>query len=215
MTSGWRYIALLVVLALWPGLAGAGSFPVMVNGRASCPALWVERNQILNVAGQCFRTPLGQAVFDNDDCWTTTPELNQKAQSRVAALQAVEARRGCAVDTAQTRISVFGRNGEMRFGQGGTVLGVWPGALRRLDVFPVGTAEAAMCTVSGLNPDGDGFLALRAGPDVRYRQIGRLRNGDRVGHNANCIGAWCFAGSVTRDSNRLGAVGWFHSNWCR
>ena len=43
----------------------------------------------------------------------------------------------------------------------------------------------AACTgagrVMGLDPDGDGFLAVRTGPGSDYPMIDRLRNGDRVG----------------------------------
>ena len=34
--------------------------------------------------------------------------------------------------------------------------------------------------VRGLNPQGDGFLAVRRGPSTDYGQIGSLRNGDFV-----------------------------------
>jgi hypothetical protein len=34
--------------------------------------------------------------------------------------------------------------------------------------------------VVGLNPHGDGFLSVRSGPGTRYRELGRLYNGQQV-----------------------------------
>jgi hypothetical protein len=37
-----------------------------------------------------------------------------------------------------------------------------------------------MGVARGLDPRGDGFLAVKAGPGLRYRRIDRLYNGDQV-----------------------------------
>lgn len=61
--------------------------------------------------------------------------------------------------------------------------------------------------VMGLNPQGDGFLAVRTGPGSDYPKIGEVRNGDRVGTYGR-RGDW-YAISFG-PGNQLG---WAHGNW--
>ncbi|KTF08185.1 SH3, type 3 domain protein, partial [marine sediment metagenome] len=62
-------------------------------------------------------------------------------------------------------------------------------------------------TVMGLDPKGDGFLAVRTGPGSHYPMIARIHNGDRVG----VYGA---KGGLDRDQLRPGQrLGWAHRNW--
>ncbi len=61
--------------------------------------------------------------------------------------------------------------------------------------------------VLGLDPDGDGFLAVRTGPGSEYAMIGQVHNGDRVGVYDR-RGDW-YAISFGPD-NRLG---WAHRIW--
>ncbi|MFD2739419.1 SH3 domain-containing protein [Sulfitobacter aestuarii] len=71
-------------------------------------------------------------------------------------------------------------------------------------------AEAACfgaATVMGLNPQGDGFLAVRTGPGSQYAMIGKVHNGDRVGVFAG-HGGWY--GISFGPQQRLG---WAHGNW--
>lgn len=70
------------------------------------------------------------------------------------------------------------------------------------------------CLVQGLNPNGDGFLALRTGPGSNYQQIGSLRNGDAAYIRA-CSGKWCYVenGSINNVESRF--RGWIHTNWCQ
>jgi len=70
--------------------------------------------------------------------------------------------------------------------------------------------QAAGCAgsiVSGLDPNGDGFLAVRAGPGSNYRKIDELHNGDTV---RTCVvkGKWV---GVYYDTPRR--KGWAHGNW--
>ena len=60
--------------------------------------------------------------------------------------------------------------------------------------------------VTGLKVDGDGFLAVRAGPGSNYQMIEKLRNGDVV-RVISFKGKWC----GVELSN--GSFGWVHSNW--
>ncbi|MBJ3763319.1 SH3 domain-containing protein [Maribius pontilimi] len=92
-----------------------------------------------------------------------------------------------------------------------------------------GDGRAATCAgsiVAGLDPAGDGFLAVRSGPGTNYRKIDELRNGDVV-NVFEGVGPWVGVtyGRVSdgwpdpcantgparrvRDSQK----GWIHSNW--
>jgi len=43
-----------------------------------------------------------------------------------------------------------------------------------------GLDPCAVGIIRGLDPNGDGFLSVRSGPDVNYTEIDRLYNGDQV-----------------------------------
>lgn len=60
--------------------------------------------------------------------------------------------------------------------------------------------------VRGLDPEGDGFLAVRTGPGPGYRMIDRIVNGEQVVVFA-VRGSWY--GIVYRD----GLQGWAHKQW--
>ena len=100
-----------------------------------------------------------------------------------------------------------------------------------------GHAELDVCgtwaEVSGLNPEGDGFLAVRAGPGKQYAIRGRLREGDTfyVCDNSR-DGKWFGIvyprkGQVASDcgvSGQLAQIvvyggpcghGWVHVDWVR
>jgi uncharacterized protein YraI len=71
-------------------------------------------------------------------------------------------------------------------------------------------AQAAACAgsiVSGLDPNGDGFLAVRTGPGSNYPKIGDLHNGDTVrtcARNGRWVGVYY---------GQPRSKGWVHSNW--
>ncbi|MEL6586459.1 MAG: SH3 domain-containing protein [Pseudomonadota bacterium] len=89
-----------------------------------------------------------------------------------------------------------------------------PAVAQRLDVAIVppcdeATSQAACtgaATVMGLDPNGDGFLAVRTGPGTNYRMIDKVYNGDRVG-TISKRGRWwgIYYGN--------GRQGWVHGNW--
>ncbi len=62
-------------------------------------------------------------------------------------------------------------------------------------------------TVMGLDPNGDGFLAVRTGPGSNYPMIGQVHNGDRVGTFEHRNGWYAISFGA---NNRLG---WAHGNW--
>ncbi|WP_298431626.1 SH3 domain-containing protein [uncultured Jannaschia sp.] len=72
------------------------------------------------------------------------------------------------------------------------------------------TSEAAcsgVCTVLGLDPNGDGFLAVRTGPGTHYRMIDKLVNNQRV-TTINGQNGWI-------GIEYPGGRGWAHGNWLR
>lgn len=206
---------LIIIMGFVPIAAMAGNFPLLGSSRSSCDSLWIERNQILNIAGQCFASNLGQAVFDNRDCTPGTPALTDTELDRISLIKLAEEGRLCDINTQATRIAVNARYGTLLFGKGGLTLGQWPWALQNLDVFPEDTGRERSCVVSGLSPEGDNFLALRSGPDVRYPQIGQLLSGERVYSTSACMGRWCFADFVISHNKTDLRNGWFHVRWCR
>ncbi|MCF6271889.1 MAG: YARHG domain-containing protein [Rhodobacteraceae bacterium] len=206
---------LVFIIGLSPVAGVSQSFPVLGSGLESCESLWVERNQILNEAGACFSSPLGNAVFDNGDCVPTPPVLSETALNRLAQIGQAEAARQCAINPDRESLTVNGRYGALQFGKNGLTLGRWAGALASLDVFPRRIGRGRSCVVDGLEADGASSLALRSGPDVRYPQIGRLLSGERVFSSAECLGRWCFADEVQGGNRQIASLGWFHVKWCR
>lgn len=87
-----------------------------------------------------------------------------------------------------------------------------------------GDGQAATCAtsrVSGLNPNGDNFLAVRSGPAEKYRELDELHN-DEVVTVYEVIGKW--AGVVYRTTNpdcysartrpiSLPRKGWISTKW--
>lgn len=89
-----------------------------------------------------------------------------------------------------------------------------PAAAQTLEVdfFILEDDQAAGClsaTVTGLDPQGDGFLAVRSGPGTGYRKIDELYNGDHV-RPCDAQGKWhgIYYGTPRRK-------GWVHGNWLR
>lgn len=78
------------------------------------------------------------------------------------------------------------------------------------DTYCPPDAEAAcfgVAEVMGLDPNGEGFLAVRSGPGAQYRKIAEVYNGDRVGVYAR-QGDWQ---AISFGSNNR--LGWVHRNW--
>lgn len=71
-----------------------------------CHDLWFTRNLIMDRAGFCFGSALGQAVFDNSDCTGKTVELTRSAISFVKRIQREEKMFGCKVDTTRTVLDI-------------------------------------------------------------------------------------------------------------
>lgn len=70
----------------------------------------------------------------------------------------------------------------------------------------------------GLDPNGDGFLAVRSGPGTNYRKIDELYNGDWVfvlAERGQWFGVAYGVGMETacRSIPSSAPRGWVHSKW--
>ncbi len=73
-----------------------------LSAATGCEDVWFTRNLIMDRAGQCFASPLGQALFDNSDCTATNVRPAFADQTVVDQILALEAQFGCRVDTSRT-----------------------------------------------------------------------------------------------------------------
>ncbi len=96
-----------------------------------------------------------------------------------------------------------------------------PLAAQGLDVpinLPPDDGQAAVCAssvVSGLDPNGDGFLALRTGPGTNYPKIGELHEGDVV-YPCDARGPWIgILLAYPKAGRPVGPGGWVHGRWLR
>ncbi|MEO0390430.1 MAG: DUF4453 domain-containing protein [Pseudomonadota bacterium] len=135
----------------------AAAFALCASAAAAdsvCREAWLARNLILDRAGACFASPLGQRYFDNAGC-TQTPLLPEADAQRVAILREVEASYGCALDTSQPMADA-------------------PEWLFAFDPVPTTDGLESAC----IGWQGAGAL-LRSGPGGRI--TGELRQGDTIG----------------------------------
>lgn len=73
----------------------------------------------------------------------------------------------------------------------------------------------AGCLVTGLDPNGDGFLSVRTGPSSSNREIARVRNGDALFLDTRkCQGKWCYAEGASVNNRQTNLTGWFYTAWC-
>ncbi|MBY4893745.1 YARHG domain-containing protein [Rhodobacteraceae bacterium N5(2021)] len=79
--------------------------PVSAQNSAFCQELWLSRNTIMDRAGQCFGTPLGQAVFDNSDCMEGDIRLTPLDAEIVRMAREAEARARCRVDIGANHLA--------------------------------------------------------------------------------------------------------------
>ena len=71
------------------------------------------------------------------------------------------------------------------------------------------------CLVTGLDPNGDGFLSVRRGPGSQNQEIARVHNGDALFFdNRKCEGKWCFAEGGSISNTQSSIRGWFYTAWC-
>ena len=151
-----------------------------------CDDLWFARNAVFNEAGYCFRSPLGQAVFDNSDCIGARASLDQPAERYVARIKVRERKMGCRVETSRTTVDV--PLVDLRL-----ALGVQP--IRR-------EREVRCVGYIGLP------VPLRASPAETAPIVGFISPGDSILARHDAEGDWVFASQVARPESADVVLGW-------
>ncbi len=64
------------------------------------------RNLIMDRAGYCFGSALGQALYDNGDCIGKQVSLSPAQSRQVQNIQRLEAEIGCKVNTGSRRLDL-------------------------------------------------------------------------------------------------------------
>lgn len=145
-----------------------GLSPSLATAEEYCEDLWFTRNAIMDRAGYCFGSNLGQSIFDNSDCLGKTVSLTAEDQAMVAELQALEREGDCNVDTSKRSLSLADL------------------AQRRLlSHLPLRDISESAC----LGWRGKS-VALHAGPDDTAAVIGKIARGDTIGYSHLPQGHW-------------------------
>lgn len=157
--------------------------PVLASD--ACHDLWYTRNALVDRAGYCFGSILGQAVFYNGDCTGKSVTLPPQDQQKVSQIQALEARIGCRVDTRQSYLNL--QDLHLR---------------RQLWDLPVLDELAGAC-LGWLGP----AAGLRAGHRPNAPFIGQITPGDYVSYNHLPVGSWTYVTTSGPDW-RITSGGW-------
>jgi len=100
MTAICRVFGLLMML----GSSALADDPF--QDRAPCDDLWFSRNAMLDKAGYCFASPLGQAVFDNADCISDAVTIDELTQTAIKLIRVREDFFQCDVDTERKTLDL-------------------------------------------------------------------------------------------------------------
>ena len=73
----------------------AMTLPIGAFAGETCEDLWFTRNLIMDRAGYCFGSALGQSLFDNGDCLGKSVVLDAASSRLVQELRAREAQFAC------------------------------------------------------------------------------------------------------------------------
>lgn len=149
----------LAVPCLAALLCSPAQADVWPYGETECNQLWFMRNLIMDRAGYCFGSALGQALFDNGDCSGKEVSLGPEQNRQVKKIQALEAEIGCKVNTKKRNLDVPRMS-----------------ALRRLRDMPLPDNGESACIGWKGRP-----VPLYDGYSAGARVIGRIEAGDSLG----------------------------------
>lgn len=174
----FRVLTFLLCLAAAPLRAETG-----------CEDIWFTRNLVMDRAGYCFSSPLGQALFDNSDCIGTHVTPDPAGQMLVARIRALEAEHGCAVDTNRRWIDMD----DMAFRKALTVLPIrdefeggcvrWTGAVTPLyagyfqpfhAIGQIATGDLVYYAHLSDAPDWSYVTVYNRGPGEAFKSAGWL-----------------------------------------
>lgn len=169
-------------------LALAG--PAFAQDDPFCQELWLSRNTIMDRAGQCFTTPLGEAVFDNSDCVEGETRLNPLDAELVRMAQAIEQWAVCDVDTGTERLDVA----------------VLPFRARLMELFTVPVLSDGEFGCTGYLGEP---VPLYAGISINMTVIGMLEPGQTVTMSHNPLrGGWQYLEVSAPNGGATVAHGW-------
>ncbi|WP_264210302.1 DUF4453 domain-containing protein [Leisingera thetidis] len=144
------------------------AFPVLASD--ACHDLWFTRNAVIDRAGYCFGSPLGQTIFDNRGCTGKSVSLPPQAERVVALVKEMETRFGCRVSNKQTYLNLDDQF--LRY---------------QLWDLPVRDEYESAC-LGWLGP----VMGLRAGHRPDAPLVGRITPGDYVSHSHIPVGSWSY-----------------------
>lgn len=151
-----------------------------------CDDLWFTRNLIMDRAGYCFGSTLGQAVFDNSDCIGKSVQVAPIDSQLVARIQNLEKVHGCRVNTSGTHLDLpdsFVR--------------------RQLIDLPVRDEFESACL---------GWLGqvvpLRSGTSTLAPVIGQILPGQTVSYGHYPVGNWSYVTVSNRGAWQPVGGGW-------
>lgn len=124
----------------------------------ACQDWWFTRNLIIDRAGYCFGSVLGQAQFDNTGCIGKNVTLDPANAAAVDMIRRQEAEFQCRVDTSQPVLNLIDRDLRLR-----------------LAALPIADAFESACIRYRAAP-----LALLSGPWPNAPVIGQISPGATV-----------------------------------
>lgn len=166
-------LALIFILFSGPAFADA------------CHDLWFTRNLIMDRAGHCFGSVLGQAQFDNSDCKSNAVTLDAATAQAVSDIRAREQSYGCAVNTRQPVLDLIDRNIRLR-----------------MEALPIADELESAC----LGYRGR-TLTLHSAPYASALTIGQLTPGDWISFGHLPHNGWTYV-TTHADDWSLKSGGW-------
>lgn len=151
-----------------------------------CEDLWFTRNLLMDRAGYCFGSPLGEALFDNSDCIGKAVSLPKAAARLVAEIRQLERELQCSVETSATELEF--EDAQNR---------------RKLYVLPVRDQFESACL--GWR---EGLTGLHAGPDATMPVVGRITDGDDLLFEHAGVEGWDYVTVRSSGSGVLKSAGW-------
>lgn len=151
----------------------------------ACHDWWFTRNLIVDRAGYCFGSVLGQAQFDNTGCIGKTVSLDPASTQAVDMIRGLEAEYQCRVDTAQPVLNLIDRDLRLR-----------------LAALPIADGLESACISYRAAP-----LPLHDGPWPNAAVIGQITPGVTVSYAHLPSNGWSYV--TTHDGNgTLRSGGW-------
>lgn len=168
-----RFFLAAIFLSFAPITAAAQNFNF-------CEELWVTRNMVFDRAGYCFGSVLGQSLFDNSNCTTSTASAPPAYSQIISWARGDEDRVGCNLNTGQPAwpsiqavhayynrfwtVAVPLEGGFGCWGYSGPTVQIHAGAAANTPVLGQLTAGLSYVDLH-YGVDGWGFITVLTGPD--------------------------------------------------